>query len=338
MAIMMIGMRRSGTNLLRVMLNEAPGIVAPHPPHVLLRMMPLLPVYGDLARDGSFATLVEDVCRLVELNPVPWEGVTFERADIARRCRERSLVAVFGAVYDHAAETWGARDWVCKSVENVQYLPQIEAGFAAPKYVYLYRDGRDVAVSMRKAIIGEKHMYHIAQEWAQVQRLALAHRARVPAERFIGVSYEDLTARAETTVRRLCAFLGVPFSERMLEFHDSKEAKRTAEKSSNLWGNVAKPLITNNSRKFLREASDDDIAIFESVAGDVLDALGYERVVVPRGAERQFTAEDIRCFEAENKRSKQAVLGAIDDSERERRERQDALLGEIRERQRTAMA
>jgi hypothetical protein len=334
--VIMIGVRRSGSNLLRVMLNEAPGIVAPHPPHILMRLMPLLPVYGDLTRPANFEVLVDDVCRLVELNPVPWEGVTLERGEIIKRCRKPSLVDVYGAVYDLAMETWGARDWVCKSVENVLYVEQIEASFTAPKYVYLYRDGRDVAVSMRKAIIGEKHMYHMAREWAHIQRVALAHRAKIPAQRFLSVSYEDLTMKSEETVRRLCAFLEVPYSERMLEFHKSDESKRTAEKSSNLWGNVAKPLMANNTRKFLREASELDLNIFESVAGDVLDALGYERVAVRRGEEHQFSPEEISLFDKENDYLKQAVLQGLDNEERDRRDRQDALLTEIRERRHSA--
>jgi len=320
------------------MLNEAPGIVAPHPPHILLRMMPLLPLYGDLAESENFGTLVEDVCRLVELNPVPWEGVILDRADIVRRCRERTLVAIFGAVGDCAAETWGARDWVCKSLENIHYLRQIESYFREPKYIYLYRDGRDVAVSMRKAIIGEKHVYHIAREWARIQRLALEHRARIPSERFLSVSYEELTGRPEATVRRLCAFLDVPYSERMLQFYNSDEAKRTAESSVGLWGNVAKPLMTNNTGKYLREMSEQEIRIFESVAGDALDALGYERMHVRPGEEQRWTSAETRRFDEENERLKQAVLGGLDAEERGRRDRQEALLTEIRRRRETATA
>ncbi len=333
MPILMIGMRRSGSNLLRVMLNEAPGIVAPHPPHILLRMMPLLPLYGDITENGNFAALVEDVCHLVEMNPVPWKGVTFDRTDIARRCRNRTLVAIFGAVYGCAAESSGAHDWVCKSLENIHYLSQIESYFQNPKYIYLYRDGRDVAVSMRKAIIGEKHIYHIAREWVRIQRLALGHLARTPPEHFISVSYEELTGQSEATVRRLCAFLGVPYSERMLQFHNSDEAKRTAESSGGLWGNVARPLMANNTRKFLREMSEDDIRIFESVAGDVLDMLGYERVRVRPGEEQRWTSEEIRCFDEENERLKQTVLSGLGAEERERRDRQETLLSEIRRRQ-----
>lgn len=332
MPIFMIGTQRSGSNLLRLMLNEQPGIVAPHPPHVLQRLMPLMPNYGDLGRNENFSLLVDDVCRLVELNPVPWEGVTLNRADILGRCRDRSLAAVFGAVYDALAEARGARTWCCKSLANIVYLDEIERCFGrAAKYIYLHRDGRDVAVSFRKAVVGEKHYYFIAKEWAETQRLALRLRERIGRRRFFSVAYEDIVAKPMKTMRALCRFLGKRFTPAMLEFYKSDEAKRAAG-SSDLWTNVARPLMTDNTKKFLREASAEDVRIFESVAGDVLDALGHERVAVKRGEERAFTEEEIRQFEQENKRLKEEVLRGKDAEDLKRRDRQAALLAEIRSR------
>ncbi len=332
MPIFMIGSQRSGSNLLRVMLNQLPAIAAPHPPHILHHFMPLMSVYGNLQRDENFATLVDDVCRLIELTPVPWVGVTLDRQKIAAACRERSLMAVYGATYQAFADARGAETWVCKSMQNTLFLPQIEAYFADAKYIYLYRDGRDAAVSFRKAVVGEKHFYYIAKDWAETQRLALRHRDRVPAERFVSISYEELTAQPETAMRQLCAFLGAEYHPSMLEFHNSDEAKRTAE-TSVLWSNVSKPIMANNTRKFLREASAEDIRIFESVAGDMLDALGYERVYVQRGEERRFSAAEIRRFDAENQRLKKEVLLGTGQEDGGRRDRQEALLAEIRSRQ-----
>jgi hypothetical protein len=46
--IQFIGTQRSGSNLLRVMLNQLPEISAPHPPHILKTFFPLLPLYGNI--------------------------------------------------------------------------------------------------------------------------------------------------------------------------------------------------------------------------------------------------------------------------------------------------
>ncbi len=329
--VFMIGTQRSGSNLLRLMLNQLPEIAAPHPPHILQRIMPLLPLYGDLSVDKNFAELVEDVCRLVELNPVPWEGVKLDRADVARRCLERSPTAIHGAVYDICAEAKGAKTWCCKSLANINYMPQIEAYFQKPKYIYLYRDGRDVAVSFLKAVVGEKHFYHIAKEWAATQERALRIQREIETARFLTIGYEELINAPRSTAGDICDYLGVFYRESMLEYHRTEEAKRAAS-SSGLWGNVTNPVMKNNSRKFLREADELDVRIFESVAGRALDALGYERAFIKKGEELVFTDEEIRAFDAENARMKREILERVDPADRSRRDQQAGLLNAIRER------
>jgi len=328
MPIFMIGIQRSGSNLLRLMLNESSEIAAPHPPHILQRMMPLVPRYGDLNRKKAFSLLVDDVCRLVESNPVPWEGVVLNRGDVAARCRKRNLVAVFGAVYDVVAEAWGAKTWCCKSLANIYYLPEIKDYFTGAKYIYLYRDGRDVAVSFSKAVVGEKHFYHIAKEWNEAQQLALNFRKKIPEKRFFNLSYEDLTTETEKTVRALCGFLGVGYKPSMLEFYKSGEAKRAAS-ASNLWENVTNPVMKQNSRKFLKEAREEDIRIFESVAGSSMDSLGYERLFAKKGGELNFGPDDIRRFDMENKRLKDEIRKHVDPADLERRSRQESVIKEI---------
>ncbi len=330
-SIFMIGTQRSGSNLLRLMLNQLPEVVAPHPPHILQRMMPLAQDYGDLSDPETFSQLVDDVCRLVETNPVPWEGVAIDRKDVASRCRGKSLMAVCGALYDVCAEAKGAKSWCCKSLANVNYLPQIESYFQKPRYIYLYRDGRDVAVSFRKAVVGEKHFYHIAKEWASAQELALRHMERIEPERFLRVRYESLIADPKQTAQRICDFLGLSYRPAMLDYHRSEEAKRTAA-SSDLWGNVTNPVIKNNTQKFLREAGEQDIRIFESVAGHMLDALGYERVYIKKGEENRLTEAEIAAFDKENKRLKEEFHKLVDPTDLLRRSIQENLLKEIRAR------
>lgn len=334
MPIFMIGTQRSGSNLLRLMLNQLPEIAAPHPPHILQRLMLLASLYGDLARDENFRRLVDDTCKLVELNPVPWEGVRLDRGEVARQCRARSLVGIFGAVYDVARATWGKRDWCCKSLANVQYLREIEGCFGnEARYLYLYRDGRDVAVSFRKAVVGEKHFYHIARDWAATQQLALTGRERIGPKRFFSLSYEKLTSAPETSMRQLCAFLDVPFQDAMLDYHRSEEAKRAAGASA-LWGNVVNPVMSNNTNKFLKEASPSDIRVFELVAGDVLEALGYRRTYTAEGERGEFSAAELRQFDAENARLKQDVLDQVDPEDRKRRDQQAQLIEHIKSRPR----
>lgn len=329
--VFMIGTQRSGSNLLRLMINQLDEIASPHPPHILERMYPLLGSYKDLSNQDNFKLLIDDVCRLVELNPVEWSDTKLDRKNILHRCRENSLMAVYGAVYDLYAESQKSKTWCCKSLQNIAYIKDIEHYFNKPRYIYLYRDGRDVALSFQKAVVGEKHIYNIAKEWTATQEIAINLRDTIDPSRFFNISYEELTEHTEETAKKLCKFLGANYTDKMLDFHATNEAKNAAS-SSQLWGNVTKPVIKNNSKKFLTEMSKEELEIFESVAGHVLDSLGYERTIVKKGQEKEFTEMDIKKFNEENNRLKSETMQKVDKEDLERRNRQSQILNEIKSR------
>jgi len=330
--IFMIGTQRSGSNLLRLMLNQLTEIASPHPPHIFERIHPLLENYGDLENDSNYYQLVDDVCKLIELNPVEWQDVDLDREVIFSRCsNNRCLAAIYGVVYDIYAESQSAKTWCCKSLVNIHYTDTIEGYFENPKYIYLYRDGRDVALSFQKAVVGEKHIYNIARDWAETQEKAIDLIEQIDPERVFCISYELLTQSPRKVAKSLCRFLGVKYTDSMMDFYKTSEAKNAAS-SSQLWGNVTNPVMSNNSGKYKTELCGNDIKIFESVAGHVLDKLGYERELIQKGKEIKFTNSDIELFNRLNEFKKNEIKSAIDKKDIQRRERQTVLINEIRSR------
>jgi hypothetical protein len=327
-ALFLVGEQRSGSNLLRLMLSNSHTIAAPHPPHILQRIDPVVPVHRILD-DHQFNQLVEIVCRLVETNPVLWLNTTLNREDVKRRCREKHVIAIYGAVMDIYGESNGARAWLCKSMQNIRWATPLNNYFGNNKYIFLHRDGRDVALSFTKAVIGDKHVYYLAKQWSELQRLCLDARALLSTDRYFTVSYAELTDETESTLRNLCAFLGIEFGPEMMEFYESEEAKNTAVASS-LWENVAKPIMHHNYGKFMKELTEEQVRIFESVAGTELDALGYERAFVKKGEEIQFTPEQIHQFHEENERLKKEQAKKTDPGDAEKRRRQDEVLADLR--------
>ena len=73
--------------------------------------------------------------------------------------------------------------------------------------------------------------------------------------------------------------------------------------------------------------------IFELVAGDVLDALGYERVKIAPGQEIDFSDIAIKQFDEINQRLKQEKRAEMDPEDLKRRDLQANLLQEIKDRQ-----
>ena len=323
--IQIIGTQRSGSNLLRVILNQSEQLVSPHPAHLLANFVPLMPYYGTLDAI-SYRRLVEDAVDYIHVNPVDW-GVRLDKDEIYRMAGQFSLFELNKNIYEFLARRCGAGYWCCKSMGNMYFSDELEKVSTGLKYIYLYRDGRDVALSFQKAIVGEKHSYHIAKQWHNDQQACLQLRDRVPAERFFMLNYERLILHPEQTIRQLCEFLGIEFQDAMLHYYTSDESRRTAEGGA-MWTNLTKPVMQDNANKYLREMSAEDIRIFESVAFDSLVALGYEPIT-PRADLLSFTWEDVAAFNVRNDQLKRAFKASEDD--KKRRQPQLNLISRIRE-------
>jgi hypothetical protein len=325
--VQMIGTQRSGSNLLRLMLNQLKDVSAPHPPHILERLMPLLPAYGDLNMVSNFEKLIEDVCTLVETNPVPWTGVVLDRQVILARCVEPTLPEITRVVYELKAESEGANVWMCKSMANIRFADDLEKYNRKPLYVHLFRDGRDVALSFKKAIVGEKHIYHIARQWKQEQDASIDLYEKLGSDRVIRLRYEDLLQNPQAELKRLCAFLGIAYSDAAMSYHESDESRETAN-SGLMWQNVVKPVLADNHNKFLKELSEEDIRIFERVAGDTLEKLGYQLQFGTNN--HPFSDEEIASFAKINDDLKAEFRKKLRPEDLEKRRGQEELLKKIK--------
>ncbi len=325
--IQFIGTQRSGSNLLRTMLNQLPEIAAPHPPHILETFEQLLPIYGDLNDTANFESLVNDVCLWVELNPVMWQSSKFDRAIIKDRCKENTLIMLFYEIYSYYAELQNCEYTCCKSMSNVHRYRDIEAAGLKPWYIYLHRDGRDVACSFKKAIVGEKHVYHIARQWKADQEKSLEVEQNIPSKRFIKVKYRDLITDTELILKKVCSFLNVPYNKNMLDYFHAEESLKTA-RSGQMWQNLSQPIMAGNYNKYLKELTPEEIGIFEKVAGDTLEKLGYAvSSDYKNGAE--IDEHTIKAYGLQNSEMKKEAVLMADQHDIEARHPQKELLSRL---------
>lgn len=327
--IQFIGTQRSGSNLMRVMLEQHPAIAAPHPPHLLHNFLPLMSHYEPL-NEKNYALLVSDMVDYVNANPVPWEGVTFDKADIITRSKSYHIFEVFRLIYEGIALAKGARYWCCKSMQNLFYSNDMEQFGLNLKYIFLYRDGRDVALSFKKAIVGDKHVYFLAKQWKEEQDICLKLYRQFGNEKVFLMNYEKLVATPETCMKELCTFLDVAYQPEMLQYYRS-DASKAAAAAGEMWKNLEKPVMKENTQKFLKELSADEIEIFEWVAKDTLVALGYP-LYSSLSQPSLVSAEMIRLYQEENAAFKQQFLKNAPRNDVEKRTPQLQLLNTIRAR------
>jgi hypothetical protein len=305
--IQIIGTQRSGSNLLRVMLEQSNEITALHPPHILQNFVPLLkqhPVSGK----NEYRALVESVVDFIKCNPVPWDRITFDIDSLVSKAKSFSIFELFKLIYEEASRQRGTRYWCCKSMANFNYFNELECQNIRPKYIYLYRDGRDVALSFKKAVVGEKHIYHLAQQWRSDQLACLNLREQLGSDRFFAMRYEAFIADPEGSVKEVCRFLNVSFTNAMLDYHTSTESQLTAS-SGKMWLNLTQPVLKDNYGKFLKEFNETEIDIFELIAGDALVQLGYP--LYSKGSRKELISPStIERYHQENKLHKEEMQKA----------------------------
>ena len=271
--IFIIGTERSGSNLLRLMLNQHPSIAIPHPPHILKEMMPLEPLYGDLIVDLNFRKLIDDTITLVRLHFFPWDAPLDSDA-VFSEAEERGVYGVKAALYDQYRRAKGKKRWGCKSTFVIHYVDRVRRLHPGAKFIHLVRDGRDVAVSAKTSVFNHFHPHYVGRLWGEQQRTAIELAKKLPAESMLGVRYEDLLDDPAKAVRRVCGFIGEDYSDALLDYFRSDEAKSLAAHSRS-WENVDKPVLKANHSKYKRELSAADIEAFELQAFEELKHFGY---------------------------------------------------------------
>src|SRR6185295_3448213 len=113
----------------------------------------------------------------------------------------------------------------------------------------------------------------------------LAHVARARHDgralgdaRYLELRYEDLLRETERSMRAVSAFLGEPFDPRMVlptplhsrHFPATFGARRNTHVSDSV-------VVVENHGKWRTAMAPPDLELFETIAGDVLGELGYER-------------------------------------------------------------
>jgi hypothetical protein len=279
--VFIIGTERSGSNMLRLMLDAHSRVFMPHPPHVMHYFAHLEPHYGDLAREVPFRRLVRDVLRLVHRHIHPWEHVPSEEEVIASS-PSRDLLGVKVGLYEAARRRSGKARWGSKSTFVVHHGERVLQVFPRARMLWLVRDPRDVAVSSRRSVFSPFHPLHVAELWAEQQALAGALEQRHPGA-VLRVHYEELVREPDAQIVRILAFLGEEMEPAVSRFYERAAAKHQAALSES-WANTARPARPDSVGAWRHALLPREVAVVEAVAGPAMAELGY-RPSLPRRTE-----------------------------------------------------
>ncbi|HEY9536447.1 MAG TPA: sulfotransferase [Kiloniellaceae bacterium] len=269
--VFLLGSQRSGTTMLRLMLNNHPSLSIPHESAFITICFRRLSQYGDLGQKDNARKLLADVMR----HPLVQRGklVADPDAILARPIRDyRDFV---DAIFRCYADAQGKPRWGDKTPFYTPDIDIIRRVFPDAKIVHLVRDGRDVVLSQRSIEWMSGNLPKLVLDWQW--KTTIAHKVgAVLGDDFLEVRYEDLVCRPEAILRQICAFIDEPYDSGMLDY--SEDAKDVVPTESLKWHrNSVRPPDPAQLGKWRTKLSKAERILFEQLAGETLELFGYER-------------------------------------------------------------
>jgi hypothetical protein len=268
-----VGCPRSGTTLLQRMLDHHPMVAVANDTHFIPKVVD--------SRGGDVPLSAEIVDRVLAYHRFPRLGLPEDSVRLAA-ARSETYAQFVSSLYTEFGARRGKPLAGEKTPDYVRYLPLLGRLFPWALFIHLIRDGRDVALSAMQWARPHKGPGRFAMwEEEPVAVCALWWRWQVSAGRSKGLElgsryreerYEQLVADPAGTAARLCRFVDLPFSPKMVAFHVGKTRRDPGLSAKKAW---LPP--TRGLRDWRMQMIERDVALFEALAGDLLSLLGYHR-------------------------------------------------------------
>ena len=189
--IFVVGAPRSGTTLVRMMLDSHHRISCGPESHFLI-----------------------DLRALAERHERRFARFGNGRADVDARVR-----SFFEDVHVDYMTQRGRQRWADKTPRYTLHLEYIDRLFPEAQHIHVIRDGRDVVASHRERW-GYRSAVKAAGRWVHHVEAAQRFGRGPAADRCYEVRYEELVREPEPTLRPLFEFLGEPWDPNVLAFHE----------------------------------------------------------------------------------------------------------------------
>ena len=266
--IFVLGHERSGTTMLRAMLDSHPDLAVPPEAHSVVpllghheRPLDLDDLFTSFATDKYFADW-----------QLPMESVEFLRHDPRVTTRADAIAGLYFAY----ARAHGKARYADKTPSHIVELELLAQRFPNAQFLHIVRDGRDVAASMVTMTFGASRFAEAARTWRR--KTVRAHRLgqTLGPKRYREIHYEDLVANPRGTLEEVCNYLDLPFDARMLDYHVRADDLLHGLRDTHHIQGIRRP-PTAGIRDWHVDVAPHDIAVFDEIAGEALDLLGYPR-------------------------------------------------------------
>jgi hypothetical protein len=292
--VFIVGCPRSGTTMLRRMVDAHPAVASTPETH-------WIPRYFEQRLDVTPAGMVTRrlATRLVNNRHFPELQIEPDAIEELLALEPPLSYASFvSRLFDLYGEQHAKLLVGDKTPRYVRHIETLHELWPQAKFVHLIRDGRDVCLSMmnwpradraagRFRTWRDDPVSTSALFWEWNVHLGRRAGAALGPQRYYEVRYETVVDRPAAACDRLCGFLAVPFSDRMVRYHERHSESAGSEERTSL-------PPTPGLRDWRYQLPAEAIERFEAVAGDLLSKLGYTRRFPNPSAKRLAEAGRLR--------------------------------------------
>lgn len=246
--VFLVGSRRSGSTLFRLMLGSHPDVAFRRHAeieHAFRLMSPSEGLPSDLT---AYFSALEGDYECVQ------SGLKVDRS--------LPLDELLNKFWDESVRNDEAALNMGTVHSNFSLIPRV---WPKARFIYLYRDGRDVARS-RINLDWEGTYWSAIRKWIDSEQEWAAMKPGLNPGSYLEVRYEDLVLETKPTLQKVCAFLDIPFSSDFFNYTETSSYKKP---DPNLVG------------QWRKDATDLDIRSAEARAGQYLKVRGYEMSGLP---------------------------------------------------------
>ncbi len=194
------------------------------------------------------------------------------------------FAAPIGEILDRHRMAQGKARVAEKTPVNVTVFPLLHELFPASPLIHIIRDGRDVVASLQEMPWRDERSGQpmdivrdvgaAAATWVECVRAGLSMRDFPGSASFYHeIRYEALIEDPASVLASLFRFLGLKWSDQVLEFHRNPRIFGGTEESSAR--QVAQPLYRNAVGRWHHDLTGEQVNAVMAVAGSLLGELEY---------------------------------------------------------------
>lgn len=263
-----VGTNGSGTTLHRAIFDSHPDLAIPGEAQFVAKMAGNRERYEGEGFDSG--RLIKDLRKQDRFEN--W-GLDFD--DVEKVLAAPPVEDFPGAIrrlYQLYADQRGKSRYGDKTQANIHHLPLLAELFPESKFIHAVRDGRDVALAHTDGTKIEQ----VAVSWKRRVTAGREAGKALGPDRYIESRFEDLIEHTETSVRRICDFLDLPYDTQMLRYYERAGDIVATTAVPDRHKDIFLP-PTKGLKDWRRDLSDDQVARFEALAGGLLSDMGYLR-------------------------------------------------------------